>query len=606
MKLLLVLALAALPICVASTKLSVIGSKHDLSVSGGGPVKSSTAEACTFCHASHNVTPNVTPLWNHTLSSQTYTTYTSSTYNSGAQTPGAGSSKLCLSCHDGTIASGQTVANGLISTTGSMPAADVFGSNLATSHPVSMVPADDGQLASTLFANPPTTKDPSVKLVSGKVECTTCHDPHVQNNDPAVPMFLVRSNAGGLLCTACHDASRAQPNALNGWTTGAHAISANTAPTTAAFGTYGNVAANSCSNCHLAHNNPSAPRTLRAAEESACSPCHTGANVSPPLLNVMGEYSKTYAHPTTTVSGAHDAAETLPVNSTRHAECADCHNSHAAYAQTGTPAAPAAQAALAGVSGYDTSGTLKPATKEYQVCLKCHADSTNKPATSTYGRTALRYSPGPLPTTIVAPPTTPADQFNIRLKFMSPISHNVMGFSVPTTTNTHLRTFMLNIDGTNNTSRPLTVASLIYCTDCHDNDQARSSKGAGPNGPHGSAYQHLLQFFLYQEPSGGGSGGSNVATNYSMCNKCHVVEGTNSLASNGLHSTHLDRGAACTTCHDPHGVIGGTATTNRALMNLDRGVVTASGGFLGYYTTTAGHGGCYLTCHGEGHRPETY
>ena len=104
----------------------------------------------------------------------------------------------------------------------------------------------------------------------------------------------------------------------------------------------------------------------------------------------------------------------------------------------------------------------------------------------------------------------------------------------------------------------------------------------------------------------GGSGGGNVASNYALCNKCHVVEGTNSLASSGVHSEHLQQGAACTTCHDPHGVIGGTAITSRALMNFDTAVVRPSGGYLGYFTTTAGHGGCYLSCHGEGHTPRTY
>lgn len=116
----------------------------------------------------------------------------------------------------------------------------------------------------------------------------------------------------------------------------------------------------------------------------------------------------------------------------------------------------------------------------------------------------------------------PPDEYNVRLKFTSTISHNVMGFSVPSTTNGSLRPYMLNIDGTNNTNRPLTTATQIYCTDCHSNNQARSSKGTGPNGPHGSAFAHLLQFFLYQEPVGGGGGGNN-ATNYALCNKCHNV-----------------------------------------------------------------------------------
>jgi hypothetical protein len=594
------LLIAAVPMLATSSKLALVGSQHDLTATGGGPVKSAQADTCIFCHAPHNVIPNVTPLWDHALSSQTYNTYSSSTYGSGAQTPGAGSSKLCLSCHDGTVAAGLTVTKGLIATSGSMAAPDILGANLATSHAVSMVPVDDGSLATSLFAGPAATKDPAVKLVSGKVECTTCHDPHVPRNDPVVPMFLTRSNASGAICLACHEPARAQPNALAGWTTGSHATRTNTVPVTAAFGAYGTVASNACSNCHGAHNNASTPRNMRALEEAACSPCHSGANSSPVLQNITSEFTKVYSHPTTTVSGAHDPAEAVPVTSTRHAECADCHNSHAASAQVGTPAAPLVQASLANVSGYDTSGVQKPATKEYQICYKCHADSTNKPATSTFGRTAVRYPPGPMPAGYPVQPPRPADQYNLRLKFSGTIGHNIAGTSVVTTTNASLRPYMLNVDGvTNNTSRPLTTSSVIYCTDCHNNNQARSSAGTGPNGPHGSTFPHLLQLSMLQDAAGGAAAtGSGSA----LCNKCH---NTSALSGTPHASEHR---VGCTTCHDPHGVVGGNTGANRAMMNFDTGVITKSTTYYGYFYLGSGSGqkGCYLTCHGENHNGRTY
>ena len=601
---LLALLLAWVPASAASPRHAVAGTQHDLTATGSGPVKSSQADSCIFCHAPHNLSPNITPLWDHTLSTQTYTTYTSSTYNSGAETPSTGSSRLCLSCHDGTVAVGLTVAKGLLPTTGAMTAADVFGANLAPSHPVSMTPADDGQLASVLFSNPASTKDPAVHLVAGKVECVTCHDPHVQNNDPLVPMFLVRSNSAGALCLACHDPSRVQPNNLNGWTTGSHATSASTVPKGGSFGAYGNVAANACSNCHGAHNKPSTPRNLKAVEQANCSPCHNGLNITPAIPNVVAEFSKVYAHPTMTVTGAHDPAEALPVNSTRHAECADCHNPHAAAAQTGTATPPSVQAALYGVTGWDTSGALKPATKEYQTCFKCHADSTNKPTTSTYGRTAVRYPGGPMPAGYPVQPPRPSDQYNLRLKFSSTIGHNVMGNSVVTTGNSSLRPFMLNINGTtNNTSRPLTTSSQIYCTDCHNNDQARGWAGTGPNGPHASTYPHLLQFNLFQDALGNGGGGGGGTTAAALCNKCHNLT---TIRNESPHGDHTNVG--CTTCHDPHGVIGGTPGANRAMMNFDTGVAAKATTYFGYFYIGAGNGqkGCYTTCHGENHGPHTY
>ena len=599
-----VLLVFSSPLLAAGNKMALIGSRHDLGVTGGSSVKSAAADSCVFCHAPHNVLSAVTPLWDHQLSSQTYTTYNSSSYNAGAQSPSGGSSKLCLSCHDGTVAVGLTIAQGSIATSGAMSPTDILGTNLSSGHPVSMTPVNDGQLAASLFGTPPSTKDSSVKLVSGKVECITCHDPHVPNNDPSLPMFLARSNANGALCLACHEPAVAQPNALNGWPTGSHATATNTVPPSAGVGPYGPVSTNACSSCHGAHRNGAAARNLKSAEEAACATCHGGTNVSPGLLNVMAVFAKTYSHPATTVAGAHDPAEALPVNSTRHAECPDCHNSHSASAQVGAALPPSVQASVAGASGYDGAGALKPATREYQVCFKCHADSTNKPQNSTYqtyGRTPSRYPQGLMPAGSPAPPPMPSDQYNVRRQFMSSIGHNVMGTSVVTTANATLRAYMLNVDGTNNTSRPLTTTSQLYCSDCHNNDQARSFNGTGPNGPHGSSYPHLLQMNLYQEPSGGGSGNSTAGR--ALCNKCHTLTNLNNMRPHGPHMSY-----GCTTCHDPHGVIGGTAGANRATMNFDTAIVTKASTYFGYYSngSAAGQSGCYVVCHGKSHNPITY
>ena len=62
----------------------------------------------------------------------------------------------------------------------------------------------------------------------------------------------------------------------------------------------------------------------------------------------------------------------------------------------------------------------------------------------------------------------------------------------------------------------------------------------------------------------------------------------------------------CTTCHDPHGVIGGTAAANRGMMNFDIGVAAKSTTYFGYYYLSAASKGCYTNCHGEYHNPHTY
>ncbi|MGC1535099.1 MAG: cytochrome c3 family protein [Candidatus Sulfotelmatobacter sp.] len=89
-----------------------------------------------------------------------------------------------------------------------MNASDVFGTSLSTMHPVSfvlpLVAAPD--LVQSLTANPPTTADTTgaVRLINGNIECTSCHNPHVQNIDPNNANFLVINNSSSQLCLACH------------------------------------------------------------------------------------------------------------------------------------------------------------------------------------------------------------------------------------------------------------------------------------------------------------------------------------------------------------------------------------------------------------------
>jgi hypothetical protein len=90
----------------------VNGSLHDMNV-----VASSGADSmdrvCVFCHTPHNATvtddlgQNNYPLWNHEMSQQTFTAYTWATPNNSPFViidPLIGPSRLCLTCHDGSIA----------------------------------------------------------------------------------------------------------------------------------------------------------------------------------------------------------------------------------------------------------------------------------------------------------------------------------------------------------------------------------------------------------------------------------------------------------------------------------------------------------------------
>jgi len=562
--------------------------KHNLSSSGPGPVKSSaTTEICIFCHAPHNSSP-ASPLWNQTLSGTTYTPYTSTTMSATAGVP-TGSSKLCLSCHDGTVALGSTISQGQLTmaglTGGKLTGPSNLGTNLSNSHPISFAPLTGAEVV-----NPSASS--AVKLDStGRVQCVTCHDPHQMDVDSTTQKFLVTSNASSAMCLTCHKKQY--------WSTSTHSTS--NKAYTAAMGAhtgYTTVASNGCESCHKPHLAGAAQRSLKATEELTCggtgSQCHGTTGVG---RNIQAEFSKIYAHPTYSVTpSVHDASEspgngTFPLpervsTAARHAECADCHNAHASNATTAT--APKGSGKVAGVWGIDRSGvqvlpTGTPASvNEYEICYKCHADSANLPQ-----KNNAPYPPYPNRQVL---------QWNKRLQFdPSAVSYHPVAAAAKATSAPSLKA-------------PWTLTSIITCTDCHDNDTGPKAPtpGTGPSGPHGSSFKHLLAGRYDMDASNT----TESATTYALCYKCHDRTIILSTASFLEHDRHVrSQNASCSICHDSHGISStqGTTTNNAHLINFDKRFVTpSSSGILRWEQTTPGHGRCYLTCHGDNHNPETY
>ncbi len=609
--------LAGLLPLTAQTSSSITGSGHDLSVTGPGPVTSASNDLCVFCHIPHGGRPAV-PLWNHQLSSLDYSLYTSSTYSQ--VNPGGVSqrSKLCLSCHDGTVAVGQTAGGGYIATSGAMRSVDIIGAGgLQADHPLgfNMPAVDDGEIKLSLTTMPPTTSDRSVKLYHNVIECVTCHSPHVPNNDTAT-QFMVRSNTNSAMCIACHDPTR---GVLNGWTASAHALATNAVSLTTSlpYPTPGTVGVNGCESCHVQHNSAGGgARLLRGVDPNECVDCHgNSGTLSPALPNLIPELTKAYSHPVlSSPSPGHDPAEAIPVVSSRHSACSDCHNSHVSQAVTGTPTPPALEASLAGTSGLSaTDGltVLKPAANQFEICFKCHANSTDKPQNVNYvnyGRTPYRNSYVAL-----------GDPYNVRLALRSVVArHNV---AQPSRGNVSpsLRTNMLDLNG-NPTGRLLQGAGLyLYCTDCHNNDQARISGGTGPNGPHGSANYHLLERPYQYEVLPLSPGALTVGPSYSpglmgpyaICDKCHDLQNqllTSSSSADTVFKHHYEHvvqdASACSTCHASHGVQGGSSTSNAHLVDFDTKIVGPDNLGRLFIDTTAR--ACYLTCHGVVHNPANY
>jgi len=200
---LLTAALAGAGVCHGAG--TIAGTPHDLSTRGWG-----TTELCKFCHTPHlaQAAVQAAPLWNHRTTTVNYNMYNSATFKGAAsqQQPGP-ASKLCLSCHDGTVAV-DAFANGgalqtgthfmtstnLVGTGGSLandhPIAFNYDAALATADPQLVVPADASYVDSAH----------TIPLFASKLECASCHATH----DNTYTKFLRISNAGSALCLKCH------------------------------------------------------------------------------------------------------------------------------------------------------------------------------------------------------------------------------------------------------------------------------------------------------------------------------------------------------------------------------------------------------------------
>ncbi|MEO5331427.1 MAG: hypothetical protein H7839_05335 [Magnetococcus sp. YQC-5] len=319
--------------------------KHNLSTTdyAGGPqrdVKAVTeTQICVFCHTPHAATldPGVrAPLWNRQLSTTTYTgTYESSSIDADVNElragPG-GTSKLCLSCHDGTLAigsvnvlGGQGSASINMSGTGTggvMPGGSSgantgftrnLGVNLSNDHPISFtfnatVATNDGELRTPPFTSGTTlvmannvqgtNPRPVIPLDNNQIQCASCHDPHIR--DPAetdsikflrlnrfqkvAPVGSTFSTTADIICLACHDKGK------NAWAESVHANSTaadeayksgvGSAGALREFPTGTKVWQAACLNCHDTHTVPGARRLLREATDSTNTPKQGGNSAS--------------------------------------------------------------------------------------------------------------------------------------------------------------------------------------------------------------------------------------------------------------------------------------------------------------------------------------
>ena len=295
-------------------------------------------QICVFCHTPHAAEPSVGPLWNRQLTNATYTTYTSGSID--AKAPGVpldqpnGVSKLCLSCHDGTMAIGAVnVLNGTftdrqgntedIAMQGTGPGGTMapgegqntgftryLGTDLTNDHPISVVfdtnlamadgemryPVAEQHLVVRGGQQRPQTDDihlePSAQAnQGGLVQCNSCHDPHIRDTTNENIKFLRLNRlqkvdpvdgpfnkTNDIICLACHDKA--------GWAGSAHANSqvANEVYTPEAaavrdFPPGTQVWETACLACHDTHTVQGSRRLLREGTDGGVITSSTGYRI---------------------------------------------------------------------------------------------------------------------------------------------------------------------------------------------------------------------------------------------------------------------------------------------------------------------------------------
>jgi predicted CXXCH cytochrome family protein len=584
----------------------VIG-MHDLGPGSKSPITGARTDFCMYCHEPHNGVGGRTPLWNQKLTVQTYSLYTSDTEANRVTQPMMGAdSNLCLSCHDGTVAPGTTAAFGQVTMFGSMYNYDVFGTNLQPSHPVAFaLPLKDNVDLIASLAAKGKTGDPTgaVRLINGNVECTSCHNAHVQAKDLISQNFLVRDSSSGQLCLACHDPTRQMPGKVNpiaDWATSAHALMTNKLTPQANVGSYTTVAQDACISCHAPHNAQAPARLLRGQNEQDCIACHNGGtNITPAPLSVFAEYAAPkVGHPFPTSTNSHDAAESTLLNNNRHTACVDCHNGHSSSQVSVFPLPPlirVSQKDVTGISATNGMSVVAPAVNQYENCFRCHGSSSGKTVRPIYGYLPVRAASAGDPLNIIP-------QFSSTASSSHPVTH-VGNSSLPQPS---LLGTMWNLDGI---TQGRAMGTQIFCTDCHNSDDNREFGGPGPNGPHGSKWTHILERrYEFNQTIAPGQLITNLFRNpdlsvngpYAMCGKCHNLSNIMSNASFSQHQSHINAGFSCSVCHTAHGIGGVDPNiSGQRLVNFDVNVVAQNAAAPISYNRPMNT--CTLTCHGTAH-----
>ena len=200
----IVIAGSALCLLLSSAKadnIGIPGSKHDFSGRSWMP----DGQICVICHTPHNAAApsGAGLLWNHRQTVAQFLPYTSATLKAAVGQPD-GSARLCLNCHDGTV-----MLDAFENRAGSELCGRIIGTDLRRVHPLSFVYDDALAVAAGHLKSPSITPSgfggtiSSDLLRGGKMQCSSCHEPHARYSNGKLLRKNDRNGTAGL-CGICH------------------------------------------------------------------------------------------------------------------------------------------------------------------------------------------------------------------------------------------------------------------------------------------------------------------------------------------------------------------------------------------------------------------
>ncbi|HET6720902.1 MAG TPA: cytochrome c3 family protein, partial [Rhodocyclaceae bacterium] len=435
----------------------VRNTRHNLGSFGPGAVKTTaTGDVCVFCHTPHgSIALAAAPLWNRTSSPATsYTAYSSLTLDGTALASPGASSKLCLSCHDGTLAPGSGISNtpgsGTKGTSASMTmtggtacsapgnTADTncipagtdgqtrrLGTDLSNDHPIALAFTSSVATADTELRTPPYTN--GTTLVVGLRQ---------SSNKPKLPLMGTSTTDQAVECNSCHDPHLKYPDA-------------NIAGTQRDPGKFLRLPR---------FQKTAAPTSTHSlANDQVCVSCHLKAGWVDSAHATSITADEAY---TDTTGGGADAREFPRTTKVWEAGCLNCHDTH-----TNT-----------GARRLLRNGVSAGASAIENTCFQCHNTATASVLGAAAGATGLNTPSTTLTVQVpdiasdfvrsIRMPLTGTEVHEIRNSDFEECRHLLGASSTAPGTGNNLGT-KCNGGVGNNTNRH------VECTDCHNPHRVR-------------------------------------------------------------------------------------------------------------------------------------